>query len=70
MRDKIFQASEGITVTDSSSLSQATREGSSVHLSWTVIFLSIILLVSCAFVATKVVKKKDDKSPTGGSVKK
>jgi hypothetical protein len=72
MRDKIFQASEGIAVTDSSSLSQASREGSSVHIGWGTTLLIIVLLVSVATVATKVAKKKDDKGgvgDAGGSTK-
>ena len=70
MRDKIFQASEGISVTDSSSLRQATTEGSSIHLSLSAIIAILLIIMGVGFAATKIVKKKDDKGGVAGGEKK
>ena len=61
MRDKIFQASEGIAVTDSSAITQAREQGSSVHIGWGTTILIILFMIGIAVVGTQIVKKKDEK---------
>jgi cytochrome b561 len=72
MRDQIFEASEGLAVTDSTAITQAKEAGSSVHLSWGAWFVILIFACAVAAVATQVIKKKEEGKGSGavGGVKK
>jgi hypothetical protein len=67
MRDKIFETSANLSVTDNSAIVQAKDAGSSVHIGWGAFFLLVLIICALAAVTVTVVKNKDDKgAPAGG----
>jgi hypothetical protein len=70
MRDKIFETSANLSVTDNSAILQAQEQGSSVSLSWGAWFLILIVVCAVAAVATTVAKKKEGAAGGGADVAK
>jgi hypothetical protein len=66
MRDKIFETSAGLSVTDDTAILQAKDAGSSVSISWGAWLLLVLMVCVFATAATQVLKKKDEKG--GGGV--
>jgi hypothetical protein len=70
MRDKIFETSANLSVTDNSAILQAQEQGSSVSLSWGAWIIILLMVCAAAAVATTVAKKKEGTAGGGADVAK
>lgn len=57
MRDKIFETSASLSVTDDRAILDAKDAGSSVHISWGTFLLLVVVALAVAATAVTVAKK-------------